>query len=129
MYTGLIDQMLYSVSLLGFCDAGTSAESEQLAHIAGLLFVPMKSESIFHFKSWSEHKSRRPVESIGASEMLGAGNAFDLEKIPLKASHKLSSLPRDFIIAVDSENLYTMLTSQGQSVDKSIRGDVGVIRY
>lgn len=37
----------------------------------------MKIGSIFHVLSWSSHKAKFPVRSIGAAEILTTGEAID----------------------------------------------------
>lgn len=78
---------------------------------------------------WSSHKARGPVKSIGAAEKLAAGEAIDIDKVIRCLYERVISVKINLVIAVDSKDLYTTLTTQRQSIDKSIRGDVGVIRY
>ena len=49
--------------------------------IAGLLIGDFKAGSVFHTLNWFSHKSKRPVKSIGAAEILAAGEAIDEGKV------------------------------------------------
>lgn len=115
--------------MLVFGDAGRCADSAYLCNIAGLLVRPMQSESIFHVISWNLHKARRPVKTIGVAETLAAGDAIDICKIITKAYAMILRVQANLIIAVNSKDLFTTAFTQSQSLDKSIRRDVGVIHF
>lgn len=65
------------LSVLVFSDAGRTSDHGQLCFIAGLLVGELTEGSIFHSVSWSSRKSKRPVKSVGAAEILAAGEAID----------------------------------------------------
>lgn len=75
------------------------------------------------------HKSKRPVKSIGAAEILAAAKAIDEGKILKQAMSTLLGLPIRLIVALDSRDLFTSLSTKRNSVDKSIRAEVNVIRF
>lgn len=84
---------------------------------------------MLHTLSWSSHKSKRPVKSIGAAEILAAGEAIDEGKVLAKAYEVLLGMNIDLLIAVDSKDLFETLSTCRNSIDRSIRADVSVIRY
>lgn len=89
----------------------------------------MKSDSVYHVISWNWHKARRRVKSIGAAETLAAGDAVDIGKILEKAYATILQGQVDLVIVVDTKDIYTTLSTQRELLDKSIRRDVGVIRF
>lgn len=67
--------------------------------------------------------------SIEAAESLAADEAIDVGKSLVKTYKRLMGISLDLIIVVDSKDLLTTLFTHRQSTDKSIRGEIGVIRY
>eukprot|EP00171_Calliarthron_tuberculosum_P001292 IDg1292t1 len=82
-----------------------------------------------HTLAWSSHKSKRPVRSIGSAEILAAGEAIDMGKTIVKSYERLLNVKVDNLIVVDTKDLYSSLSTCRNSIDKSIRADVSVIRY
>lgn len=80
-YKRPLDNKNYSLLILVFADASRNDDYGQLGYVAGLSIGDFKLGSIFHVLSWSSHKSKRPVKSIGASEILAAGEAIDEGKL------------------------------------------------
>jgi len=81
----------YKISVLIFSDASRPCDYGQLGYVAGLLIGEFGSGSVFHTLSWTSHKSKRPVKSIGADEILAAGEAIDEGKFcsrPMKPCSK-----------------------------------------
>ena len=76
---GAVDEQ--NISVVVFSDAGRTSDHGQLCYIAGVLFGGLKEGSIFHTVSWSSRKSKRPVKSVGAAEILAAGESIDEGKI------------------------------------------------
>lgn len=58
-------------------DACRSATNDQLCYIFGLLIGKLERGSIYHVISWSSHKIRGSVRSIGVSETLASGKTID----------------------------------------------------
>lgn len=123
------DNLTHAVSIVVFCDAGRTSDAGQLCHIGGLLLDDLRAGSIFHAISWASHKAHRPVRSTGAAEIMAAGEGVDIGKILTQVYKTLLHAAINLIVVVDSKDLYTTLTTQRQSIDRSIRGDVGVIRF
>lgn len=123
------DSFDHVVSVVVFCDAGRSAEAGQLCHIGGLLIDDLAYGSIMHIVSWSSLKAHRPVRSTAAAETIAADEGIDIGKSLASVYSLLLRMPTALIIVVDSKDLFTTLTTQRQSVDRSIRGDIGVIRF
>ena len=92
-------------------------EYGQLAFVAGLLIGDFDSGSILHKISRSTHKSKRPVNSIGAAEILAAGEAIDEAKVLVKAYHIIFGIHVDLILAVDSEDFFETFSSCRKSLD------------
>lgn len=67
--------------IIVFSDAGRITDHRQLCHVAGILPNGLSNRSVFHTLSWSSHKSKRPVKSTGAAEILAAGEAIDEGKV------------------------------------------------
>lgn len=73
------------MSVWVFSDASRIVDYGQLGMFAGLLIDYFNTGSIFHKFNWSSHKSKKPVKSIGAAEILAAGEAIDDVKVTLQA--------------------------------------------
>eukprot|EP00178_Gracilaria_changii_P001336 TRINITY_DN1187_c0_g1_i1.p1 TRINITY_DN1187_c0_g1~~TRINITY_DN1187_c0_g1_i1.p1 ORF type:complete len:639 (-),score=88.06 TRINITY_DN1187_c0_g1_i1:5196-7112(-) len=119
----------HPVSVLVFSDASRSIDHGQLGFVAGLLFGEFETNSVFHPVSWSSHKSRRPVKSIGSAEVLAAGCAIDEGKVLKRAFSKLLDVEVSLLVVVDSKDLFDTLSTCRNATDRSIRADVSVIRY
>lgn len=87
----------------------------------------MKSCSIYSILSWSSHKNLRPERSISAAEILAAGEAIDEGKMLARTVSSIYNTRIPLVISLDSRDLCTSLSTQRNSVDKSIRCDVNVI--
>ena len=119
----------HAVSIAVFADAGRLEDHGQLAFVSGLLIGPLALDSTFHTISWMSHKSKRPVRSIAAAEILAASAAIDEGKILKSTFSLLMATPIQLVIIVDSKDLYTSLSTHRNSIDKSVRADVNVIRF
>lgn len=117
------------LSVLAFSDASKVDENGQLGIICGLLVGDMSEGSVFHPITWLSHKSRRPIKSVPAAEILAASEAIDEAKAIAGVYSELFNMNIKVRLCVDSKDLFTSLSTQRLSVDRSIRGDVGVIRY
>lgn len=76
--------------------------------------------SVYRFATRSSHKSKRPVKSIACVKIFTAGGAFDTGKMIGKAYKTLLDTDIDVVMDVDSKHLFTVLTAQRQSNNKSI---------
>lgn len=117
------------MSIAIFADAGRLSDHGQLAYISGLLIESLSIHSVFHSISWMSHKSKRPVKSIAAAEVLAASEAIDEGKILKTTLATLTATPVRLILIVDSKDLYTSLSTRRNSIDRSIRADVNIIRF
>ena len=118
-----------TVTLVIFSDAARANDYGQLSFIAGVLLGPLKIGSIFYIISWQSHKSRRPVKSSAAAETLAAAEAIDEGKTLKSTLTSVLQIDVPFYLVVDTKDLYTSLSTKKNSIDKSIRADVNVIRY
>lgn len=75
------------------------------------------------------HKSKRPVRSIAAAEILAASEEIDEGKVIKYAFSTLLLTPVRLLIIVDYYDLYISLSKRRNSIDTSIRADVNVIRF
>lgn len=106
--------------ILVFSDAGRLIDQGHLSFFYGLHIGKMSEHSLFHTLSWTSHNSHHPVISIGAAETLTASETIDEAKI-LKYSMSTVLCSRLWLlIAIDSSDLYTFLSTLHTSVDKSI---------
>lgn len=117
------------LSVLVFSDASKVDENGQLGMSCGLLVREMNEGSVFHPISWLSHKSRRPVKSLPAAEILAASEAIDEAKAVAGVYSELFDMEIKIRLCADSKDLFTCLSTQKMSVDRSIRGDVGAIRF
>ena len=117
------------MSLDVLSDAGLISDSGKLSYVAGILFGDFCQEAVIHLMSWSSHKYKRPVRSIGAAEILAAGEAIDEGKVIKSVIAKVHNFNPDLIVVVDSKDLFTSFSTKRNSIDKSIWPDVNVIRF
>lgn len=66
---------------------------------------------------------------MGAAEILAAGEAIDKIKIIAQAYSLLHCFKVKLFIALDSKDLFQSLSTHRNSINKSIRGDINVIRH
>lgn len=112
-----------------FADASHRKDTNQLSIMVGLLFVNVIHRSEFHILALSSHKSRRPVRSSSATKILATREAIDetcTDKCTLKITIESSI---QCMVLIDSEDMYHLLYSQRNSIEKSIWADVNSIRY
>lgn len=109
----------HHLSVLVFSDAGRQASRSQLSYIAGLLMRDIQATVPFHLLSWSSHKSRRTVRSIRAAEILAAVEAIDEGKILARTLSSIYSSRIPLLLALDSRDLFTSLSTERNSVHMS----------
>ena len=120
------DKKDYKISILIFADAD---DHGQLGMIAGLPIGDFKAGLVFHTLNWSSQKSKRSVKSIGDAEILAAGETIDEGKVLANAYRELLHMEIELLVALDSKDLFETLSTCRNSIDRSIRADVSVIRY
>ena len=119
----------HQMSVLVFADAARPNGSGQLGILSGLLIGDFEESSVFHVLSWYSRLSKRPTKSIGSAEVLAAGMAVHEGILISSAFSRLLNANIPVIIAVDSKDVFDSLTSCHVPEDKSIRGDVQLIRH
>jgi len=117
------------ILLVIFADAGRRIDHGQLCFISGILIGPLQRGSRFYVINWTSHKSKRLVKSSTAAETLAAGEAIDNGQMLKDALSFVLGIKIHLTIVVDSKDLYTSLTTQRNSIDRSIRADVNIIRF
>ncbi len=70
-----------------------------------------------------------PVESIASAETLAVGEAIDEGKVIVRAFEDFFGFKIQLSIAIDSKDLLTILLTRRLASDRSIRGDLGSIRF
>ena len=119
----------YELCILIFADASKRNDRGQLSYLAGPIFGKLKADSVFHILSWNYHKSQRPVISVTSAETLAAGEAIDEGKILVKALQEVLSTEVRLSIGVDSEDLFSTLSTCLLASGRSIRADVSSTRF
>lgn len=75
------------------------------------------------------HKFHRPVKSIRAAEILAASDAIEDGEVLKRLLCTILGSLINFSVALYSRDLFTLHSTQLNSINKSIRGDVNCIRY
>lgn len=83
---------------------------------------------MFNLLSWSSRKAKWPVRSKGAAEILAAGDAIDEVKMLAKTLSHPFDVEVPVFIALVSNDIFTSLSTQRNSIEKCIRADNNVIR-
>lgn len=81
------------------------------------------------FFGWMSHKSKRPLESVVAAEILVASEAFNEVRIIAHAYQQLLSVQINIQVCVDSWDIFTSLSTPKNSVDRSIRRIFASLSY
>lgn len=79
--------------------------------------------------SCTSNKSRSPIGSIGAAEIVAAREAIDERNMLARNMSSIVNVRIPVIVALDRGDLFTSHSTQRNSVNKSIRCDFNVIRY
>lgn len=108
------------LSIVVFSDASRIDENGQIGIVSGLLLVELTEGTKFHALSWLSHKAKRPVKSIPSAKILAASEAIDEGKMLKKAYSELLNVNVKLIVCVDSKDLFTSMTTQRLSLDRSI---------
>lgn len=101
----------YSPTIVMFADASRKNDVGQLCYIGGILFGELATGSVYHTLSWTSHKPKRPVKSIGSAEIYAAGEAIDEGKVLAKAYERLLGVKTHLWVVVDSRDLFTTLST------------------
>ena len=123
------DKDKYQLSVLVFADASRTDDCGQLGILTGLLIGEIKKNAIYHTISWISHKAKRPVKNVPAADILAAAEYIDEGNTISKAYSELLDMDMKVRLAVDSKDLFTSLSTQKNSIDNLIRGDVSCIRF
>ena len=117
------------LSVLIFADASRQNDRGQLSYLSGILFGNLESGAIFHTISWNSHKSRQPVKSVASAETLASGEAIDKGNALVRTLIERLGIEVNLMLAVDSKDLFSTLSTCRIAADRSIRGDVSSIRF
>lgn len=123
------DKDQHELSVLVFTDASRTDDVGQLGVLAGPLVDEMKNNSIYHAISWMSHKSKRPVKNVPAAEIFAAPEGVDEEKTITKTYSEILDMDIKLRLTVDSKDIFSSLSTQMNSIIKSIRGDMSCLRY
>lgn len=80
-------------------------------------------------RSWISHKSKIPAKSVPAAEILAAGESIDEGNTISSAYSEIVGHKIELSLCVDSKEIFTSVSTQRNSIDKSIRADVASIRF
>lgn len=83
----------------------------------------------FHILSLSSQNSKRPVKSIAKAEILASGEEIDKGKVLAQSISTVLNTKIKLLIIVESKDRFNSLPTKRNSIEKSIRSDVNVIRY
>ena len=119
----------YRLTVLAYTDASKANEYGQVGVLIELLLGEMKTGSIFHAITWISHKSKRPVKSVPAPEIIAAAEGIGEAKIIAHAYRQLLNVNISVRVCLDTKDLFTSLSTQRNSIDRSIRSDIACIRY
>lgn len=64
------------INLVAFADASHSRNGSQLCYIIGVLYGDVKQGNVFHLLTRASHKSRRPMKSTPAAEIMAASESI-----------------------------------------------------
>lgn len=70
-----------------------------------------------------------PLRSTDAAEILAAGEAIEKTVLLLEAISTVLQVYVTVVVLLDSKELFSSLSSQRNTIDKSIHGDVNAIRF
>lgn len=130
-YSRPTDKNPYELSILSFSNISKSDYHGQIGVIAGLLVGQLENYFIFHCTSYISHKSKRPIRSTPAAEILACSESLDDARVVSKVCSELLNKKFDIRILEDSKDLFTSLSTQTQrnSIDRSIHGALAMIRF
>lgn len=114
---------------LFFANLSSVEDHGQLGILARLLVGKFKKNAIYHAISWISHKSKRPVKSVPAAEILASTEVFDEARCAANAYSEILNLDIGDHLCVDFKDLFTSLSIQRNSIDRSFRRDVACIRF
>lgn len=85
--------------------------------------------AVIHLLDWASHKSRHPVRSTAAAEIIAADGALD-EIVSLKNTLSVNlQFKVPLAILVDPKYFYSSLSSQRYLTDKSVCSNVKTIGF
>lgn len=89
----------------------------------------MKIGTIYPVQSWTLHKAKRIVLSIGAAEILAAGEEIDEGKLLARSVSNLFHVDLLPYVGLESKDLFTLLKTHRNAIGKYLRADVNLICY
>lgn len=117
------------ISVPAFADASHNKVHSRIGVLVGLLIDSITKDSIYHVVAWLLHKSKRRVESAPAVQILAASEAIDIGKEISRTSSKALGMKFGLHLLVDSKDFLNTVSTQRLFLDRSIRCDVGEIRF
>lgn len=100
------------VPILISSDIGRLTDYGKLSFLARVLIGPVAQDSIFYSIRWTSHKSKRPIESIKAVQIMAASEATDEEKILKRTLTTVYQSKIDLIVALDMRDLFSSLSTK-----------------
>lgn len=121
-------QSVKVISELVFSDASRKLDHGQLGYIGGILFWELHQNSTVHSLT-SSRKSKRPVKSVAAVEIIIAGEAVHEGNLLRKVYERLLRRDVDLILVVAAKDFYDSLSTCHNPRGRSIRAEVNFIRF
>lgn len=112
-----------------FAHAGLKVDYGQQFVLKRLDFGTFAENSVFPMLFQISYKLKGPVKSVDAAEVVAMSQGIDEGNVFREAAALLFGTAVDLIKVVDSKDLFTYLSTQKNSIDRSTRSIVNTIRF
>lgn len=109
-------------------DADTPSTNAELDFVPGIFIGSHHHGFTFHTLQRNSHLSPRLAKSFACDKILDAGSAMNEGKITSRTLSKLPQMKVPFSILVYSKDLFTALSTCRVLEEKSIPGDLDLLR-
>lgn len=96
-------------------------ENGQIGVVRRSLVGEIRTTAVYHALSWMSHKCKRRVKSVQGAEILAAPEGKDEGELLSQTYSAVSGVEIKIHRCVDSKQLFTSLSAQSNSIDRSIR--------
>ena len=103
------------VTIVAFSDTSHSGILSHLSFIVGLVIGTIQKGSVIHLLNWASQKSRRPVRSTPAAQILAAGEALDYFLSIRNTLAVILKTKVQLAVVVDSKDFYGSLSAEFSS--------------
>lgn len=91
----------FTLSIAVCSNDGLVDSHRQLSYLSGIIIEPLYEGAKFYTFSWSSHKSKRSVKSIGAAEMFSTSELIDKGKVQKTVQSTFLSITVKLMAIVD----------------------------